>query len=134
MKKNEKYKLTPRNLTDAEVQKRLDIYSERGDEHQYFSIQKIKKRYLEKNNEETNKRAKSDLFFAQGRRAGLPHAPHESIKYARERDDQNFRDGIVEEAKSEYRNRQNLSKHFNSRNKQLGEYKPKRIEKSNPEI
>ena len=115
MKENEnrKYKLTPQNLTDAEVQKRLDLYSERGDEHQYFAIQKIKKRYLERNNEERNKRAKSDLFFAQGKMKGLPHASHDNIKYARERNDQHFRDGIVEEARSEYRNRQNLSKRFN---------------------
>jgi len=123
------YKLAPRNLTDAEAQKRLDLYSERGDERQFFSIQKIKKRYLEKNRTELDKRAKSDLFFAQGIRAGLPHASHESIKYVREENDQRFRDHIVKEAKSEYCKHQNLSKWFNKGNRVVKE-KPKKLEKA----
>jgi len=130
MKGNEHktYKLTPRNLSDAELQKRLDLYSERGNEKQFFSIQKIKKSYLESNRTELDKRVKSDLFYAQGIRAGLPHTSHESIKYTRAETDQKLRDHIVKEAKSEYRKHQNLSKWFNKDDHMLTE-KQKQVDR-----
>ena len=108
-KENRHYTLTPRHLSDAEMQKRLDLYS-RGDKEQFFKVQKIKKRYIEKSREDLNKRTKSDLFFAQGLRTGLPHGSHETIKYDREEIDQKFRDDTVQEAKTEYRRHQNLRK------------------------
>ncbi|MDW3210277.1 MAG: hypothetical protein R8N23_10445 [Reichenbachiella sp.] len=110
-KKHNKYRLTPRNLSEEEFQNRLDLYS-KGDQNQFFKIQKIKKRYQNQQREELDKRAKSDLFFAHGIRAALPHTSFENIKYAREQADQDLRDGIVEEAKSEYRRHENLSKWF----------------------
>ncbi|MEQ9230555.1 MAG: hypothetical protein RIF46_07715 [Cyclobacteriaceae bacterium] len=115
-----KYKtndFTPSNLSEAEAQRRLDLYSEQGDADQFFSIQKIKKRYLSKNREKSDKRAISDAYLAQGYRGGFPHASPENIKYAREIEDQSDRDQVVREGRSEYRKGENLSKWFNN-----GEY------------
>ena len=117
MKRNEKngYDLTPQNLNDAEMQNRLDLYSERGDEKQFFSIQKIKKRYLSNTRVKTDNRAISDAYLAQGYRAGFTHASPDTIKYAREIEDQNERNQILQEGRGEYRRGENLSKWFNDR-------------------
>lgn len=104
-----------KHLSDKEVQERLDLYS-KGSPEQFFNVQKIKKKYIEKMREENAKRSQADLHYAHGRRSGLPHAPHETIKDTREMADQNFRDEIVKEAKAEYRNHENLTKQFDKEN------------------
>lgn len=101
-----------RNLDDAQTQKRLDLYS-KGEERQFFSIQKIKQRYLNKTRQEAGVRVKSDLFYAQGVRAGMPHASHDLIKYDRQEADQDFRDSILKEAKQVYRRHDNFRRRFN---------------------
>lgn len=101
-----------KNLSDAELQYKLDLYSE-GGEKQFFKIQKLRKSYLDQVREQQDIRSKVDINYALGIRAGLPHAPYDSIKNYREEYDQKLRDQIVEEAKLEYRKHENLGKKFN---------------------
>tara|TARA_Y100000114_G_scaffold156111_1_gene182124 strand:- start:13935 stop:14528 length:594 start_codon:yes stop_codon:yes gene_type:complete len=117
-----------KNLTDAELQQKLDLYSQ-GGEKQFFKIQKIKNSYLDQLKEQQNVRSKSDINFALGVRSGLPHAPYESIKRYREDLDQKFRDQVIEEARGEYRKHQNLGKEFNGNNKSYEAQSPKKANK-----
>lgn len=104
-----------KDLSDGELQERLDLYSN-GSKEQFFKVQKIKQRYVEKIKEEQIKRTKADLHYAQGVRAGLPHAYHDNLKDIRERQDQHFRDEILHEAKAEYKKQENLTKLFDREN------------------
>lgn len=112
--KNKSNQITPKNLSDQELQKRLDLYSN-GDERQYFDIQKIKRRYIANDSEKQSKRTQADLFYAKGMRSGLPHSSYEKIKSDRENQDQDSRDSVIEEAKSVYRKHQTLSKNFDKK-------------------
>lgn len=127
MKGNEKkrYDLSPQNLNEAEAQNRLDLYSKQGDEKQYFSIQKIKKRYLNNNRVKSDKRAVSDAYLAQGYRAGFTHASPDTIRYSREIEDQSERDQVLREGRNEYRKGENLSKWFNDKEVEKPEVEPK---------
>ena len=109
---NDDYKLTSENLSHTELEEKIDLYS-KGDQDQFFSIQKIKKRYNEHRTERHNKWSKSDLFFAQGIRTGLPHVSHDQIQFDREVEEQGIRNDVLKEAKGKYRLYQNLSKRFN---------------------
>lgn len=123
-----------KNLSDAELQLKLDLYSQ-GGENQFFKIQKIKKSYLNQLKQQQDLRSKSDINFALGIRAGLPHAPYDSIQRYREDSDQKLRDQIIEEAKSEYRKHENLGKEFKETNvphNELGQSDPNKTSTNKP--
>ena len=118
-------------LSDKELQERLDLYSN-GSQEQFFKVQKIKNGYIEQIRDEQAQRTKADLHYAQGIRAGLPHTHHSSIKDSRELTDQNFRDEIVKEAKTEYKKHKNLTRLFdrgNTREKNIEQSKNSRQQK-----
>jgi len=98
-------------LSDKQVQERLDLYSKGGQE-QFFIIQKIKKRYVETRKVEHIKRVQADAHYAQGIRAGLPHARYEVIRSSREASDESRRNQVLEEAKAVYKTHENLSGWF----------------------
>ncbi|MDW3191256.1 MAG: hypothetical protein R8G66_02795 [Cytophagales bacterium] len=115
MEDSRKYKagqITPKDLSNHELKQKLDLYS-KGDERQFFDIQKIKQRYLNQDLDTQNKRSQSDLYYAKGIRSGLPHTSYDRINQDREYQDQKFRDSIIEEAKPIYRRHKNLSRDFN---------------------
>ena len=106
------YHLIAKNLTHHEVVKRLDLYS-KGDEKQFFKIQKIKKEYQKEIKDREDKRIASNIFHDQGWRKGLhPDARHR-IENDRELRDQILRDETVEAAKNNYRLFETHSKQFN---------------------
>lgn len=96
----------------AQVKERLSLYSRMGIAEQYFSIQKLKKAYQQKEQKKQQKRTQEDIYYAQGMRAGLPHASHEHIQYHREREDELLKNRVLQEAKSIYRKGENLSRWF----------------------
>lgn len=98
-------------LSDKQVQERLDLYSKGGQE-QFFTIQKIKKRFVETRKMERIKRVQADAHYAQGVRAGLPHARYEVIRSSREASDESRRTQVLEEAKAVYNTHENLSGWF----------------------
>ncbi len=110
-------------LSDKELQDRLDLYS-KGSKEQSFKVQKIKNKYLGQIRDEQAKRSKADVYYAQGIRIGLPHTDYQNIKDARDQADQNFRDQIAKEGKTQYKRHQNLSRLFsknNSKEKQVSQ-------------
>lgn len=100
---------TPRS--DRQVQDRLDLYS-KGSQEQFFKIQKIKKRFVETTKDQEAKQIQADTHYAQGVRAGLPHARYEIIRSSREQADEKRRSQIIQEAKEEYKSHENLTKWF----------------------
>lgn len=104
-----------KNLNDKQAKERLDTYSKMGDEKQYFQIQKIKQEHEKKQKEKQEKRTIADVHYAQGLRAGLPHASYETIQYQRECEDQKQQEQMLKEGKTAYQKGENLSKWFNQK-------------------
>ncbi|OEK01147.1 hypothetical protein BFP97_06325 [Roseivirga sp. 4D4] len=107
------------NLSDNELQNRLELYSKIGGKmDQYFEIQRIKQRYLNLKNELHQTRTIADLHYAQGIRTDLPHANIESIRQKHEQYDQQLRNMVTKDAKDYYKDENSLSRAF--KDKQLG--------------
>ncbi len=107
-------------MSDKQVQERLELYSKGGQE-QFFKVQKIKKRYVETSKTQETKRIQGDAHYAQGIRAGLPHARYEIIRGLRETSDERFRSQVINEAKAVYNTHENLSSWFRKEHGQTHE-------------
>ena len=102
-----------KNLTHGEVQNRLEVYGRIGDlMHQHNVVQDVKERYQNEISKVGAVRTQADINYSMGIRSGLPHASYETLRSAREMEDQNFRDGVTKEAKARYQEKENLTKRF----------------------
>ncbi len=108
------------DLSHEELQERLDNYSKVGGEKEtYFSLQKIKQKYLKEIEQKQASRNKGSIHYAQGIRSGLPHKDYEEIKDMHNEQDRKMRNDVVNEAKEEYQAKNSLSKSFKEKDKEM---------------
>lgn len=101
------------NLSHEELNERLENYSKIGNQkEQFFAIQRLREKYNREIRESQEKRAKTDIYYAQGVRSGLPQASYEKIKEQREQEDQKRRNEILKEAKQYYSKHNSLTRDF----------------------
>jgi len=105
------------NLSDAELRERIEHYASLSEnDKDRWSFIEMSQRYGKQREEHDQNRNKQAIHYSQGISSGLPHASYEKIQYQHEREEQNLRDQIAEEAKEVYRQGSSLSKKFEQSN------------------
>lgn len=108
------------NLSNREVQDKLDVYSRIGNKmERYFSFQKSKEQFKAHMDKLNDNYLKQDIYLSKTRHFGLDHSNPQIIKDDRDWKDQDMRNRFMSEQKNEY-DKDGLKKSFEDRHKKLG--------------